>query len=130
MKSQLVGELLAAVRENGFEVGALFSVHMTLAMGEEFFEVYRTLLPEYIASLGHMCTTPVLAVMITGPGSVVQDFRDFVGPINPALARSLRPKSLRATFGDSLVTNAVHCTDLPEDGEMECRYFFETLASL
>jgi nucleoside-diphosphate kinase len=36
----------------------------------------------------------------------------------------------RARFGESIVKNAVHCTDLPEDGEMECRYFFETLSSL
>jgi nucleoside-diphosphate kinase len=36
----------------------------------------------------------------------------------------------RARFGESVVKNAVHCTDLSEDGEMECRYFFETLASL
>jgi hypothetical protein len=28
------------------------------------------------------------------------------------------------------VRNAVHCTDLEDDGELECRYFFETLASL
>lgn len=42
----------------------------------------------------------------------------------------ISPDSSRARFGESVVKNAVHCTDLPEDGEMECRYFFETLSSL
>lgn len=26
--------------------------------------------------------------------------------------------------------NAVHCTDLPEDGPIEVQYFFQTLANL
>jgi hypothetical protein len=35
------------------------------------------------------------------------------------LARKLRPNTLRAKFGKTKVHNAVHCTDLPEDGLLE-----------
>ncbi|KAA3679065.1 uncharacterized protein DEA37_0004354, partial [Paragonimus westermani] len=35
------------------------------------------------------------------------------------IARFLRPETLRAKFGVSKVRNAVHCTDLPDDGELE-----------
>lgn len=35
------------------------------------------------------------------------------------LARELRPNTLRAKFGKTKVQNAVHCTDLPEDGLLE-----------
>jgi nucleoside diphosphate kinase len=35
------------------------------------------------------------------------------------LARKLRPNTLRARFGKTKVQNAVHCTDLPEDGLLE-----------
>lgn len=98
-------------------------------------------LPNYTALIEHMCITPVLAVLITGgtkgsTGSdwddttVVSSFREFAGPHNPSLAKALRPRSLRALFGVDSVRNAVHCTDLEDDGELECRYFFETLASL
>jgi hypothetical protein len=31
----------------------------------------------------------------------------------------LRPSTLRAKFGKTKVQNAVHCTDLPEDGLLE-----------
>ncbi len=61
---------------------------------------------------------------------VVTSFRDFTGPMNPQLAKVVRPNSLRALFGTDATRNAVHCTDLPEDGEMECKYIFETVASL
>lgn len=27
------------------------------------------------------------------------------------------------------VTNAVHCTDLPDDGLLECRFMFDIIAS-
>jgi len=35
--------------------------------------------------------------------------------------------SNRARFGSDRVKNAVHCTDLPEDGVLEVKYFFESL---
>lgn len=45
------------------------------------------------------------------------------------IARHLRPNSLRALYGKNKIQNAVHCTDLPEDGVLEaskkmllCRY--------
>ena len=33
----------------------------------------------------------------------------------------------RAKFGYDRVRNVVHCTDMPEDGALECQYFFSSL---
>lgn len=35
------------------------------------------------------------------------------------IARHLRPDTLRALYGKNKVLNAIHCTDLPEDGILE-----------
>lgn len=35
------------------------------------------------------------------------------------ISRHLRPNTLRALYGKDKVKNAVHCTDLPEDGVLE-----------
>ncbi len=35
------------------------------------------------------------------------------------IARHLRPATLRALYGKNKVQNAIHCTDLPEDGILE-----------
>ncbi|XP_030439385.1 nucleoside diphosphate kinase 7 isoform X2 [Gopherus evgoodei] len=43
------------------------------------------------------------------------------------IARHLRPGTLRAIFGKNKIQNAVHCTDLPEDGLLEVQYFFKIL---
>lgn len=59
----------------------------------------------------------------------MQEFREFCGPNDPELARHLRPKSLRALFGQDKIKNGIHCTDLPDDGELEVDYFFNLLVS-
>ena len=50
-----------------------------------------------------------------------------MGPYDPVIAQHLKPDTLRAKFGESRVKNAVHCTDLPEDGSLECQYFFDIM---
>lgn len=57
----------------------------------------------------------------------VKSFRDLCGPHDPEIARTLRPNTLRAKFGIDRVKNAIHCTDLPEDGILEVEYFFNIL---
>jgi len=44
--------------------------------------------------------------------------------MDPEIAKNLRPKTIRAKYGMDRVANAIHCTDLPEDGTLECEYFF------
>jgi nucleoside-diphosphate kinase len=70
--------------------------------------------------------------MINGPcivleirqENVVKAFRDLVGPMDPEIAKNLRPNTLRAKVGMDRIRNAIHCTDLPEDGTLESEYWF------
>jgi nucleoside-diphosphate kinase len=41
IKAQLAGELLTHISSSGYCIEGLFSVHMTLQMAHELFEVYR-----------------------------------------------------------------------------------------
>jgi nucleoside-diphosphate kinase len=99
-------------------------------MAEEMFDIYANIYPSYSQMIEQMCSGPSLAVMIEGDENVTTEFRAFAGPQHPELAKTLRPQSLRTQFGVDDTLNAVHCTDLTGDGDMECRYFFETLAGL
>ena len=42
--------------------------------------------------------------------------------------RETEPETIRAKFGVDRVRNAIHCTDLPEDGVLESEYFFDILS--
>lgn len=73
---------------------------------------------------------PVLALevqMPSSPSKVVSHLRELCGPMDPEIARHLRPTTIRARFGQNKVMNAVHCTDLPEDGSLESQYIFQIL---
>jgi len=56
---------------------------------------------------------------------VIESFRKLCGPMDPEIAKNLRPTTIRAKFGVDRARNAVHCTDLEEDGVVEVVYFNE-----
>ena len=56
----------------------------------------------------------------------VLSLRELCGAHDPEIASHLQPDSLLARFGKTKVNNAVHCTDLPEDGPLEVDYFFSS----
>jgi len=123
------GCVVSAILEAGFQIGALEQFFLNNQTATEFFDVYRDVIPDYMETLNHLTEGPVLALMIEGD-NVVEHFREFCGPVDVEVAKTLRPDSLRARFGKDRVKNAVHCTDLPEDGDLECKYFFETLTAV
>jgi nucleoside-diphosphate kinase len=131
MRAKKVGEVLDTIVSKGYTIQGVHSAHMTNTVAEELFDSYREIYPKYTSMIEQLTDAPCLAVMVTHDAfDLVETFREFTGPLNPELAVTLRPNSLRAKFGTSWVQNAVHCTDLAEDAHMECRYFFETLAGL
>ena len=56
--------------------------------------------------------------------NAVRSFRQFCGPMDPEIAKNLRPNTIRARFGHNRTMNAIHCSDLEEDGTLEVEYFF------
>jgi nucleoside-diphosphate kinase len=134
------GALVTSILDAGFSIQAAMSIHLSQSMTEQFWEVYRNVFSNWTTMIDHLSSGPILALMITpskaaedtafGDIDVVTEFRTLCGPIEPELARALRPTSLRALYGKDFVRNGVHCSDLPEDGELECRHFFELLAAV
>jgi len=90
---------------------------------EEFFEVYKGVLPEFVGMVDQMTSGPSIVLEIRQE-NVVKSFRDLCGPMDPEIAKNLRPNTIRAKFGQSRCVNAIHCTDLEEDGTLEVEYFF------
>ena len=96
-------------------------------VADEFFAVYKGTLPEYAKICENMIIGPSIALEVCKSGKTVNEFRALCGPHDPDIAKTLRPKTIRANFGLDRVRNSVHCTDLPEDGVLECEFFFKVL---
>ncbi|KAM4629653.1 nucleoside diphosphate kinase homolog 7 [Polymixia lowei] len=122
----LAGKILNSISAAEFEISALQMFNMDRANAEEFYEVYKGVVTEYPSMVTDLCSGPCMALEIRSTNSP-KTFREFCGPADPEIARHLRPTTLRALYGKDKVQNAVHCTDLPEDGVLEVQYFFKIL---
>lgn len=120
------GDLLDAIHGGGFDLAGAQTFSLDANMAHAFFAAYKGAWPAYEDTVNHFLDGPCLALKIRDD---VDAFREFCGPCDVQLARTLRPKSLRAVFGETLVKNAVHCTDMPEDAHLECHFFFRHLAA-
>ncbi|KAI8472949.1 MAG: nucleoside diphosphate kinase [Monoraphidium minutum] len=127
VRAGLAGQLLDGIQAH-FDVTGLRQVRLDAAAAAEFLEVYKGVLPpaEWSAAVEELSSGPALAVEVAAPdgGAAAEPLRQLCGPPDPELGRALRPGSLRARFGASRVRNALHCTDLGEDGELEARFIF------
>jgi len=126
MSQGLVGKIVDDVLARGFEISALQLFREDRANIEEFLEVYKEVVPEYNDMVAQLLEGACLVMEIRAEDAVAS-FREFVGPSDPAIGRVLRPHTLRAKYGHDKIRNAIHCTDLPEDGGLEVEYFFRIL---
>ncbi|CAG9334543.1 unnamed protein product [Blepharisma stoltei] len=121
------GKIIDIILSEGFEISALQMFKLDKQTTEEFLEVYKDVLPEYGSLVDEFISGPCIAMEIRQE-NVVESFRELCGPADPEVAKRLRPKSIRSQFGINKVQNAVHCTDIPEDGILECEYFFKIIS--
>lgn len=129
IREGIAGKIIQAIIDCGFSIKAFEVITMDQATASEFLEVYKGVVAEYQEMTAQMVSGPCFALEISsssGAGTPLE-FRKFVGPSNPEIARHLRPETLRARFGHDKVKNAVHCTDLPEDAVLEVEYLFKIL---
>lgn len=126
IRDGLTGKIIDAILAEGFEVAALEMFNLTRSCAEEFCEVYKGVIPEYGRMVEELAAGSCVAMEIRAENAV-ETFRALTGPLDPEVCQLLRPNTLRAAFGTDKVRNAVHCTDLPEDGVLEVEYFFKIL---
>lgn len=125
--------LVLDVIQDSFDITAAQMFSLDRHAAAEFYEVYKGVLAagEFNSIVEDLTSGPCIAIEVADRdgSNAVEPFRQLAGPIDPELARVLRPDSLRAKFGLNKVRNGVHCTDLEEDGQLEVQYFFTILAA-
>lgn len=130
VQAGLSGRILHKIEDAGFILSGVRMLHFNKKQAEEFLEVYRGVIPEYTGVVSELASGLcfVLEVSSSEHGDdTVQVLRDLVGPADPEIGKQIRPSSLRAQFGVDKVQNAIHCSDLNEDGALEVEYCFKLL---
>ncbi|XP_022821874.1 nucleoside diphosphate kinase 7-like isoform X3 [Spodoptera litura] len=127
-----VGAVLEQITATGkFHITAMAMFSVEIADAQEFYEIYKGVLPAFEGMCIHLAEGKcvVLEIQCIDPNlNCVSEFRQLAGPRDPGLCRQLYPNSIRALYGKTSIQNAIHCTDLPEDGKTEVQYFFKLLA--
>lgn len=127
VQSGQAGLIVDAVQQAGFEVSAAELFRLDQQAAAEFLEVYKGVVPEYNALSKELASSACLVLEVRASSDCVGRARELVGPHDPEVAKALFPSSLRAQFGQDRVKNAIHCTDLQEDGVLESEFFFSIL---
>jgi len=128
-----MGQIVQSVIQSGFEIVGCQMVTLTRPNAMEFFEVYKGVVPEYADWVEEVVGGPSVALQVIfkeKPEASVLALRELCGAHDPEIASHLHQGSLRALFGENKTKNAVHCTDLPEDGPLEVEYFFSILPGI
>ena len=64
VKSGQAGAIIDQILEEGFEISAMEIFNLDLPTAEEYFEVYKGVLPEFLPMIEHMTTGPCIAMEI------------------------------------------------------------------
>lgn len=126
IKEGSLGKVIDLIISSGFEISSMEMFYLDKVTAEEFFEVYKGVLAEYSSIIDEVSSGPIIAMEVRQE-NVVERLRSLVGPHDPEIAKILRPNTIRSIYGKDRVKNAVHCTDLVDDGVLEVQYFFELL---
>eukprot|EP01116_Phalansterium_solitarium_P000328 TRINITY_DN10207_c0_g1_i1.p1 TRINITY_DN10207_c0_g1~~TRINITY_DN10207_c0_g1_i1.p1 ORF type:complete len:396 (+),score=97.31 TRINITY_DN10207_c0_g1_i1:73-1260(+) len=122
------GYIIQKIIDEGFEITAIEMFKLEPENAEEFLEVYKGVVVEFADMVSELTSGNCIALEIKKPGgNSYAAFRELAGPSDAAIAKALRPNTLRALFGIDKIKNAVHCTDLEEDTTLDVEYFFKIL---
>ena len=137
IKSHKCGDLIDKIMKGDmYEISAIQLFYLDRSTCSDFFSAYNNIITGWKEMMDQLCSGPILAMEVLQKDYVkdndaVTNFRKLVaGPYDVNIAKELFPLSIRAIFGVNNVQNAIHCTDLSEDGVAEVSYFFQLLASL
>ncbi|XP_031830684.1 nucleoside diphosphate kinase homolog 7 [Nomia melanderi] len=130
VQAKLTGDIVDDIQKAGYTISAIQQFNVNPFDAEEFLEVYKGVLPDFGAMVGELQSGPCIVMELKHKDEkfdVQGEFRKWCGPMDPDMARQVRPNTLRAKYGKTKVQNALHCSDLPEDGSLEVEYFFKIL---
>lgn len=124
IKSKLLGKIMSSISAQGYEISAVTSIFFDRTSAEEFLEVYKGVVPEYVDHVSELAGGMCVALEVRAEDAV-NTFRQTAGPWDVEMAKTLRPDTLRGMWGIDRVRNVVHCTDLPADAVPEVEYCFK-----
>ncbi|MCP3679553.1 MAG: nucleoside-diphosphate kinase [Gammaproteobacteria bacterium] len=115
----LIGKVIARFEKADLHIAAIKMAHLSRVQAEEFYAIHKGR-PFYDELVTFMSSAPVVIQVLEGEEAIKRN-RQLMGATDPKAAA---PGTIRADFGASVSTNAVHGSDAAETAEEEIKFFF------
>jgi nucleoside-diphosphate kinase len=116
-----VGEILAFIEENGFQVVGMKIRRIARHEADAFYAVHRE--RPFFKGLVEFMTEGPVVVMVLQREDAIAKWREIMGATNPANAAE---GTIRKRFAENIERNSVHGSDAPETAAVEIPFFFST----
>ncbi|CAG2195481.1 NME8 [Mytilus edulis] len=118
-------EIIDRIHEAGFKIAARKETKLTKEIAEEFYADHKD--KDYYNDLvEHMTSGPTYLMVLSREGAV-DGWRSLIGPTDPTQAKEVSPDSIRATYGKSILENAVHGSSDPDHAKKTIKTIFGDL---
>ncbi|XP_063412015.1 thioredoxin domain-containing protein 6-like isoform X5 [Mytilus trossulus] len=118
-------EIIDRIHEAGFKIAARKETKLTREIAEEFYADHKD--KDYYNDLVEHMTSGPTYLMVLSREAAVDGWRSMIGPTDPTQAKEVSPDSIRATYGESILKNAVHGSSDPEHAKKTIKAIFETI---
>lgn len=113
------GDVIHMVEQKGFRIIGAKMLHLNKHQAEGFYAVHAG--KAFFESLTDFMSSGPVMVMALEKESAIKDWRDLMGPTNPANATE---GTVRKKWGTNIERNAVHGSDADDTARFEISYFF------
>jgi nucleoside-diphosphate kinase len=118
-ETKVVGKVIADF-EAKFPIRAIKMMKLNKTQAEEFYAVHKGK-PFYDSLTNYIARGPIVAMILEGDDSLIEEVRTFMGNTNPEKAEE---GTIRQKYGQSLDANVVHGSDSFESATKEIPFFF------
>lgn len=122
IKKNAIGEIIRRYEAAGLRPVAIRMMQLTKAAAEGFYAVHRNR-PFFDSLTTFIASGPIVVLVLAGEDAIKRH-RELMGATDPAKAD---PGTIRAVYGTTIESNAVHGSDSPETARFEVGYFFSEM---
>jgi nucleoside-diphosphate kinase len=119
-RRELGGAIIARFQAKGLKLVALKMLKMDVALAKKHYAVHADK-PFFNSLVEYITSGTIIAMVLKGENAIAL-IRETAGATNPSEAA---PGTIRADFGESIESNAVHASDGVDTARHEISLFFD-----
>ncbi len=119
VKKSVTGKIISIFEDTGFSIIKLKKVLLTKQEVGDFYDVHKDK-PFFQEIVDFMSAGPVVIMELEKEDAILKN-REIMGATDPEKAAE---GTIRALYGESISTNAVHGSDALETAQKEIAFFF------